>query len=66
MDKSRRFCVTCGKVTSFKRPKKEEHSFCCVCGGSNSARRRDKKVNTNIRRIGIRRKKNMIKRRRLL
>ena len=44
MDKSRRYCLKCRKITTWKRPKKELHSKCSVCGGRIAAKRRDKKV----------------------
>jgi len=49
MDKSRRYCLDCKTVTTWKRPKKNPHSNCSKCGGRRSARRQDKDISPNTR-----------------
>lgn len=44
MKKTRRYCVKCKKVTTFKCKKKSEHSKCAECGGWRAGKRLDKKV----------------------
>jgi DNA-directed RNA polymerase subunit M/transcription elongation factor TFIIS len=57
MDKSKRFCVNCGKVTTWKRKKREEHSLCSVCGHNYARKRRDKVVRKNHRRSKLKKQK---------
>lgn len=38
MDMSRRFCLDCGEVTTWKRKSKDPHSLCSVCKGQKGCR----------------------------
>ena len=50
MYKSRRFCLSCYKVTTFKHKAKEQHSRCEICGGFLATQRKDKAVKRGGRR----------------
>lgn len=47
MKKSRRYCLTCREITTFKKKQKDKHSYCCQCKGWRAGKRRDKKVKIN-------------------